>query len=257
MQPGLFHLADKLSNCDGFKPIHLLPLAALAPKHLRIQAGATLTESGAHPDTMYLISKGWAVSCREFHSGKRQIVNFLMPGDFACLNAAFVEQSSGSFAAITDLNVLAFRSAEILHLFKTDARISIPLIWLFAQETSIVAEHLASVGRRSAYERITHLILELYCRLIQVRLATGDDFELPLRLALFGDALGLTPIHVSKTMRQLRKDRLIEVDFGSICKVRIVNYGGAVKAAHFDPNYLKFGTIFERKEFPKRSHGQR
>jgi hypothetical protein len=104
-----------------------------------------------------------------------------------------------------------------------------------ASEAAILGEHLIDAARRSAYERISHLILELFVRLKGVGLTDDMSFEMPLTQELIGDAVGLTTVHVNRTMRSLREDKLIALDGRH---VTILDFEALSLISDFENSYL-------------------
>src|SRR5262252_5698077 len=109
------------------------------------------------------------------------------------------------------------------------------LLWSATCEAAIVAEHLIDAAQRSAYQRISHLLLELFVRLKGAGLADGMSFDMPLTQELIGDALGLTTVHVNRTIRSLREDGLIKMS--NKC-VTILDFEAWSQVSNFDNSYL-------------------
>jgi CRP-like cAMP-binding protein len=103
------------------------------------------------------------------------------------------------------------------------------------QEAAILGEHLTGTGRRSAYERVSHLLLELFVRLNRTNRGGGMTLSIPLTQELIADALGLTAVHVNRTLRALREDKLIAVDGKSIT---IVDFEALSLLSDFEKSYL-------------------
>ena len=98
-----------------------------------------------------------------------------------------------------------------------------------------MGEHLIDTARRSAYERVSHLLLELFVRLKSTGQTDGQSFAMPLTQELIGDAAGLIAVHVNRTLRALREDRLIEIN--NRC-VTIVDFDALPLICDFDRSYL-------------------
>src|SRR5262249_13454945 len=120
-------------------------------------------------------------------------------------------------------------------VFDKDPQLAKALFWSAVCEAAIVGEHLIDTGRRSAYERVSHLLLELFVRLKSVDQTNGRSFTMPLTQELIGDAVGLTAVHVNRTLRALREDRLIEIS--NRC-VTIVDFDALSLLCDFDRSYL-------------------
>ena len=99
----------------------------------------------------------------------------------------------------------------------------------------MVVEHLVNIGRRSALERTAHLFMEMAERLSLVGLATEAEFDCPLTQYVLADALGLSPIHINRVLRQLREQKLLTLRKGN---VKLHDLNGLRKLAGFQGGYL-------------------
>src|SRR5262249_6770077 len=169
------------------------------------------------------------------HSGDRQIVDFILPGQIFGLQACFFKASLYSIAAVTPASVSAIPLEAIDDVFEQDPRLAKALFWSAVCEAAIVGEHLIDAARRSACERVSHLMLELFVRLKTAGHTDGLSFNMPLTQELIGDALGLTTVHVNRTLRSLREDGLIKVS--NKC-VTIVDFEALSQWSNFDNSYL-------------------
>jgi CRP-like cAMP-binding protein len=102
-------------------------------------------------------------------------------------------------------------------------------------DAAVFREWMLGLGRREAYGRMAHLLCELYVRLKAVGLANGHGYEMPLTQAELGDALGLSTVHVNRTLQDLRGEGLITLQGGSVA---VLDWEGLRKAGEFDPTYL-------------------
>jgi CRP-like cAMP-binding protein len=102
-------------------------------------------------------------------------------------------------------------------------------------DAAVFREWMVGIGRRSAYERIAHVLCEVLVRLKAVGLVSDHACDLPLTQAGIGDALGLSTVHVNRTPQQLRGDGLVTLR-GNVLKVE--NWQGLKQAGDFDPTYL-------------------
>jgi CRP-like cAMP-binding protein len=100
---------------------------------------------------------------------------------------------------------------------------------------AILGEHLIDAARRSAYERVSHLLLELLVRLKRARVTNNMSFNMELTQELIGDALGLTTVHVNRTLRLLREDKLIAIE-GK--RVTILDFEALSLLSDFENFYL-------------------
>jgi CRP-like cAMP-binding protein len=102
-------------------------------------------------------------------------------------------------------------------------------------DAAVFREWMIGIGRRSAYTRIAHVLCEVFVRLKAVGLANGYECEWPITQAEIGDALGLSTVHVNRSLQELRGDGLIQLGGGVL---RILDWNGLKEAGEFDPTYL-------------------
>jgi len=108
-------------------------------------------------------------------------------------------------------------------------------MWAASRDEAMVVEHLVSIGRRDAAERMAHFFLELASRLIQVGMGSKTGYACPLSQYLLADALGLSAVHVNRVLRQLREAGMVTFRDGV---VTIHDYERLCAFAQFDPAYL-------------------
>jgi CRP-like cAMP-binding protein len=193
-----------------------------------------LLREGDEPRSVFLVLEGWAGRYKALPDGRRQIVAFLLPGDLFDYNGHLLRQMDHSVSAITRLRVAEIGRDEL------DCLLARPgLAEAFRRSdllaASIQREWTLNVGQRSALERIAHLLCETYLRLETVGLARSDRCDFPLTQVDLADATGLTPVHVNRTLQELRRQKLVEL---SNKKLQVPNMALLRKAALFNDNYL-------------------
>jgi CRP-like cAMP-binding protein len=114
-------------------------------------------------------------------------------------------------------------------------RVAQALVWDDLVEQATQREWLLNLGQRSAYERIAHLLIELYIRLRTVGRAQHGRCDFPLTQNDLADATGLTAVHVNRTLQELRRDGLIELDRKQL---QILDLERMMDASMFNANYL-------------------
>ena len=144
--------------------------------------------------------------------GRRQILNFVLPGDLLGLQASLLSAAEHSIEALTDVEVCVFSRNKIWTLFESMPTLAYEMAWLGAREESLVDENLTSVGQRTARERMAALILSLYRRADHLDLVKDKTFLFPLTRQHLADALGLSLVHTIKTWSYLRKSGLFHFD---------------------------------------------
>ncbi len=168
------------------------------------------SEGDSMGDILFL-REGWAFRYRLLGDGRRQVVNFLVPGD---LIGPFTPTAKQFAATLTGSSVWRVSRREIADSNRECPAFSAAVEALIAAEYDLLAERTVSLGRRNAKERMSHFLLEFFERLQRVGLVSDNSFELPLTQEMMGDALGLSVVHVNRTLKALRKDGLATVAFG-------------------------------------------
>lgn len=165
-----------------------------------------------------ILVSGWASQQRLLSDGRRQIVNFLLPGDIVGSLEQLGPVLDCESVALTNV-VTADASTLATTVEKGDFRragLARALRLMGQQETALMRDQIVRLGRQTAYERLVHLMLELHCRLQAAGLATEYDFAMPLTQDILADALGLSIVHVNRTLQQARRDGLLEIRSGQV-----------------------------------------
>jgi CRP-like cAMP-binding protein len=213
----------------------LYPQQSLGGELRQIHKNKDLVVAGRPCRTFFLNHNGWLFRYKILHNGDRQIVDFILPGQIFGLQACFFKASLYSIATVTDAAVSAVPLEAVDSVFERDLPLAKALFWSAVCEAAIVGEHLIDAARRSACERVSHLMLELFVRLKTTGQTDGMSFNMPLTQELIGDALGLTTVHVNRTLRSLREDGLIRMS--NKC-VTILDFDAVSLLADFDNSYL-------------------
>jgi CRP-like cAMP-binding protein len=213
---------------DGF-------FSARGIRRSRIAKGRDVVISGSHGDCVYFNHDGWLARYKILHKGTRQIIDFILPGHVFGLPACAFQRAPYSVLTITEASISAIPFGVVDTAFEQDPALAKALFWSTIHEAAILGEHIVDTGRRSAYERVSHLLLELFVRLNRGRASGEMTFAMPLTQELIADALGLTTVHVNRTLRRLREDRLIDVDGRS---VTIIAFEALSLLSDFERAYL-------------------
>ncbi|MEJ1977649.1 MAG: Crp/Fnr family transcriptional regulator [Acetobacteraceae bacterium] len=168
-----------------------------------------------------VILSGWACRQRLLRDGRCQIVNFLLPGD--CTNMLMTPSLRTAFSAVS-LTAVTTADAELL-LQNNDERVVHPglaraMRLMTSLDEYLLCSHVVRLGRQTAYERTVHLLLEFEARLDMAGMVSGDSFTMPLTQEVLADALGLSIVHLNRTLQQIRRDGLLELRGGRITILR-------------------------------------
>jgi CRP-like cAMP-binding protein len=165
---------------------------------------------------LYIVECGFAVAYKLLRTGKRQILNVVLPGEIIGLPGSFFDRSAYSVMSLTDMKLQVFKLKTLVDLCDRRPNLALSVLWLGAAQLAIYAEHISDIGRRTPLERVAHFLLEMRARLMAVGCATEKTFEMPLSQELIGDLLGLSAPHVNRMLQQLRSEHLITMSGHSI-----------------------------------------
>lgn len=210
-------------------------LAALHKRRRTFPADLDLIYEGQTKRSAYILAQGWACSYKNLPSGNRQIVDFQIPGDFLGLRSMLFRTADHNVVPITPIEASEVFESDLIEAFATTPRLATAVLWAASRDEAMVVEHLINIGRRDAVERTAHFLLELGARLMLVGLGTKAGYNCPLSQYLLADALGLSAVHINRSLRQLREKGLLTFRDG---KVIFDDFDGLIKLAEFDQTYL-------------------
>lgn len=200
-----------------------------------IETRRDLIAEGDRPRHVHVVLDGWACAYKTLPDGKRQILAFFVAGDFCDVNVYVLKQMDYSIGAVTRLRAATISAEEMSALTVERPRLTQALWWEGLVTAAIQREWTLNVGQRSAYERLAHLLVELYTRLKVVGRAQAGRCDFPLTQNDLADATGLTAVHVNRTLQELRRDRLIELERKQL---QILDLQRMMDVAMFNANYL-------------------
>jgi CRP-like cAMP-binding protein len=208
-----------LRACGLFKPVtpeELDTIFNMLEGQIALKAGADIVRAGDESPELYTLYSGWAFRYKTLPDGRRQILNFLLPGDLIGLQAAMFDTAQHGIEALTDVELCVLPRRKVWDLFGQMPGLGFDVAWLGSREESIVDENLTSAGRRNAEERVAALIVALYKRVRLLELVTDDSFAFPLTQQHIADALGLSLVHTNKTMARLRRRGMFTQNNGTM-----------------------------------------
>jgi CRP-like cAMP-binding protein len=197
-----------LRDCGLFKPVtpaELETINDMLEEQIALRPGAEIIRAGDDSPEIYTLYSGWAFRFKMLPNGRRQILNFLLPGDLVGLQAAMFEAAQHGIEALTEVQLCLLPRRKVWGLFGEMPGLAFDVAWLGSREESHVDENLTSAGRRTATERTAALIVMLYKRAKALGLVVDDTFLFPLTQQHIADALGLSLVHTNKTLARLRK----------------------------------------------------
>jgi len=240
-------LARKLGVSVPLSKREKAALAALQSGAQSVAAGEDLLVEGHRAPTAYVLKAGWAVRYKLLPDGRRQVLNFVLPGDVVGFHEYLFQVTPHSVGALTDLEVSTLSPPALIELFRKLPRLAFAIAWSAAREGAMMEEQVVRIGRRNAYERMAHLFLELLQRLSIVGEASERAFAMPVTQVVLADALGLSIVHVNRTLRRFRRAGLIEMAGGRIV---LKDRAALARIADFEGRYLHQRRLVDTRREP-------
>ena len=212
----------------------LVETLPITPRRLAPQE--YLLHQGDQPSTSALVLNGVLARFQELPDGDRQVVSFSLPGEIPDLHSLFIRHMDHSLVAITEAVVGLIPHDDIRRVIRGSAT----LMGLFWRETLIDAavfrQWIANNGRRGALGGTAHLLCELMLRARAIGALRPDGgWPMPFTQQQLGDALGLSLVHINRTLKALREDNVAVIERGVL---RVLDWDRLVRVAGFDPTYL-------------------
>lgn len=165
-------------------------------------------------EDVFVLCTGWAFRYFQLSDGRRQILKFLLPGDLLSPIGVFEKSFHFSVKALTGVQVAGFARSEIHARSTVNSDVQTALVKSCIADTHHTTELLTALGQCSAEERIAHLLLHLIARIAARNVIREQHYPLPLRQQHIADAVGLTPVHVSRIFSLFRDRRLLDLSEG-------------------------------------------
>lgn len=210
--------------------LHALPMQVVT-----IEAYQDIVREGDRPSRSFAILEGIACTYKSTRSGKRQVMSYHVPGDTPDFQSLHLEILDISIATVSACRLGFVQHEAARTLLRAHPRLN-DLFWRATLiDAAIVREWMLNTGRRDAYARMAHLFCEFVTRLGVVGLAPDRTCEMPMTQPELADALGITPVHVNRTIRDLKAAGLITL---RCRRLTVHDWDGLASAAEFDPAYL-------------------
>lgn len=212
-------------------------LAQLAQRNLRhVSPRTDLLRQGDCTGSMQILLKGWAIRYKTLEDGRRQILSVLLPGDIFDINGFMAKTMDHGIAALTCVSLAALDD-DFLDIARRDHPDLEHVLWCDMHvSAAIQREQSTSLGQRTARERMAHLMCELFTRQRSSRLTRDQTCAFHLTQIELSEALGMTPVYVNRTLQDLRRDGLVQLQHKILT---ICDWPGLKSLALFDSGYLK------------------
>lgn len=209
---------------------------ALCAQDVRqVEAKHDISPDGASPKNVHLVLQGWAAQYKILPNGSRQITALLIPGDFCNLHLAVLDKMDHGLVALTRCMV-AHLDSEKLDQITTERTALTKGLWRMAlADQAVLRQWIINAGRRTAVEAVAHILCEMHARMTAIGLTEDGTFDFPLTQEELADAIGMTAVHVNRTLQKLRGDGLVELT-GRV--LMILDIDGLRRKGEFEAGYL-------------------
>jgi CRP-like cAMP-binding protein len=237
-------LTRKLENFAPLSSEDRRFLAELARPGRHVDARIDIIREGDRPDDVRLVLEGFACRYKIFPDGKRHIMAYLVPGDLCDMHIFILKAMDHSIGTLSACRVVDIPRPRILEMLERPA-IAQALWWAALVDEATLREWLVNIGRRSAEQRVGHLLCELLMRLQTVGLASSNSYELPITQTDVAETVGLSVVHVNRVIQRLRASGLITLRSKRLV---IADVEGLKTFSEFNPNYLHLDINVKTEE---------
>ena len=236
-------LFNKLSRFTDLSDADRRAIDLLCAHQITVEAKRTLIREGERPNDVYLLLEGWGYRYKMLPDGGRHILAYLIPGDLCDIHIFILKRMDHTLGLLSPATVAVISRETILEVMNKHPRIERALWWATLVDEAVLREWLVNIGTRDAYTRLAHLFCELWLRMRAVGLADEGSFSLPLTQEELGDTMGLTAVHVNRTLQKMRAKGMISLEKK---KLTIHDPRRLALEAEFSPNYLHLDRRAEK-----------
>ncbi len=170
----------------------------------RVDRNVAVLHEGFRSTTLYTVLSGIGTRSVVLEDGRRQVINFVFPGDFIGLQSSLMGEMKHTVTSSTPMVLCTFDRSRVWEMFRDYPERAYDLTWIAAVEEHFLGETIATLGQRDATERLAWAFLRIWRRLSAVGLLHNGSVPLPFRQQDFADALGLSLVHTNKTVSRLK-----------------------------------------------------
>ncbi|MDX2159272.1 MAG: Crp/Fnr family transcriptional regulator [Hyphomicrobiaceae bacterium] len=211
---------------------------AIRKATFRIRSLATeedVVRQGERPDSAVFISRGMLARYHTLPDGDRQYLSFHIAGDMPDVQSLFLKVMDHSVSALMASEIAMFDHRGLTQLFARRPGVAFAFWRLTLVDAAIFRQAITNNSARDPPSRLAHLCCEQFYRAREAGIAAEMSCDLPLNQTQLSQTLGMSHITVHRALQSLRRDRLLDLRGG---KLQILDWGGLVTRAGFDPTYL-------------------
>lgn len=244
-QSALHLFVDRLAGRSSLDEEEKQAILDLPGVPIQVPANRDFVRMGDHIDHACLIVEGLVGRFGQSRDGNRQITSFHITGDMADLHTVVVPHAASALQALSTCTIL-----KVPHRALRDVAARYPAVaeafWRdCVVDAAILSQWVVNVGRRDAKTRTAHLLCEMAARYEEIGYAVGLNFPLPATQSQLADALGLTPVHVNRTLKALKAANTATMTRGT---VQVLDWEALTQVGEFDPVYLQIAPAEEQSD---------
>ncbi|OAF10025.1 cyclic nucleotide-binding protein [Bradyrhizobium centrolobii] len=229
-----------IRRLNALRPLSAEASAALEQAILegmqRAGSGEDLISEGDPVDSVRIVLSGWLSRYKTLEDGRRQIVNFVFPGETCDAHAFLLSVMDHSIATMTPVVYSEIKRARFESLVASDGSLAEAFWCETLLSNAIQREWAINLGRRVALERVAHLFCEIFERLRPVGMIDGNSCLMPVTQMDLADATGLSVVHLNRTLQELRATGLIVLRERTLT---VSDLDALKDAALYSPSYLQ------------------
>ena len=229
---------QRLRRCTKLTDEDLHVVGAVPIKTVQYEPREDIVREGDYSGHCFIILNGVSCSYKSTGKGERQITAFHIAGDVPDLNSLHLDTRDTSYRAVSACTVGFVRHGAMHTICAGSYDIAGALWRMTLIDGAVFREWEVNLGRREAKAAMAHLLCEQYYRFMAVGLVDGTSFKFPVTQQEMGEALGLSAVHVNRTVQYLRAKRLVEFENG---RVAIPDISALAAEGDFQPDYLHLG----------------
>lgn len=201
----------------------------------KVPKGHTIRKEKHPLKTFFTLSGGWAYSYRNLSNGERQIIDIFVPGQIIGLREIAFSHSDIGIKTLTNAELCPFPKERLSEVFAASPELTDLFFLILSRDQAVLAQRIIAIGRLNADRRLAHFLLEMRLRLKYIKHEFVSEYRLPLSNVQIADALGMSPVHLSRTLTRLKNLGLIQKQHHQIV---IRNEEGLKELADFEDRFL-------------------
>lgn len=184
---------------------------------------------------LFILQSGWACTVRRTEDGERQVIDLLLPGEIIGLREFTFMRHVTEASMITRGMIQPFPHENIVDLIAASTPLAIALFATISRQEALLTERMLVTLHRSARSQVLHFMIETFFRLEKLQRVDLAFFEFPVSQRLLGQILGLSPVHINRTLKALEQDRVVKKHRAHI---EVYDPARLIQEAEFDAEYM-------------------